>query len=178
MVSELSTESVCDKVEIMDTKPVVLKSEDSSSSPFFKPKFNFKMLGVLAVVLISVVGVGAGVYLTGNPLPFMPKAQSPQQSPFPSLSPLPIITQPITSSTGSTQLVSTETALLASPTASASAEPDIYDFNTDGAVNTVDLSFMYANWGTAKSESGIKADLNADGVVNGVDYAMLLKRFN
>lgn len=170
----------------MDGKPVVFKSEDSSGTPFFKSKLNLKFLGIFAVVLLLVTGVGAGVYLTGSPLQLRPQAETPEQTPRPSFSPLQIINnrpsassesaQPI--STGSSTPISTGSALLATPTASASAEPNIYDFNSDSKVNTLDLSFMYVNWGTPKPEAGTKADLNKDGVVNGVDYAMLLKQFN
>lgn len=162
----------------MDAKPVVLKSDESSKAPFLKFNFNPKMFAIFAVVLVLVVGVGAGVYLTGSPLQLMPKALVPEQTPRPSFSPLQIISNSPLLSSESAQPSSTGAATVAIPTASASAEPNIYDFNSDSKVNSLDLSFMYVNWGIPKPEVGSKADLNGDGTVNGVDYAMLLKQFS
>lgn len=281
----------------MDAKPVVLKSDNSSSAPFFKPKFNLKIVGLIVVVLALILGIGAGVYLIKIPLPFAPKASTQASELYFNPADLDVkpdgefetdvfidtkdlaisgvevsvkfdpnylslvsfekgqflenrATEPEISSGSATLTLlatppnakkgvgslaklkfkalketsaATEVSLdssktqVASPdsdtntisslrkafitikTASSSATPfpvqtftgsatpssgslsvDItkYDFNGDGKVNSLDLSFMYVNWGTPKSSDGGKADINGDGVVNGVDYAMLLKQFN
>lgn len=71
-------------------------------------------------------------------------------------------------------LLSTPSAKVA-PSSAKSASND--DFNGDGQVNSVDLSFMYSAWGKPGSETQKKADVNGDGVVNGMDYSLLLPKF-
>jgi hypothetical protein len=53
------------------------------------------------------------------------------------------------------------------------------DFNTDNAVNTLDLVFFLGKFGGtfAHGDPGHEADLNHDGVVNTVDLVVFLGRF-
>jgi hypothetical protein len=49
-----------------------------------------------------------------------------------------------------------------------------FDFNSDGQVNSVDLSLVYSAWGKPETDTQKKADINGDGVVNGLDYSKFL----
>lgn len=49
-----------------------------------------------------------------------------------------------------------------------------FDFNSDGQVNSVDLSLVYSAWGEPETDTQKKADINGDGVVNGLDYSKFL----
>jgi hypothetical protein len=51
------------------------------------------------------------------------------------------------------------------------------DFNGDGKINSIDLSYMYSGWGTPKTDQQKKAELNGDGIINGIDYSLFLPSF-
>ena len=52
-----------------------------------------------------------------------------------------------------------------------SAQTLIGDFNNDGAVNSLDWSYMNSKWNT----NDAAADLNDDGIVNSIDYSLLVQ---
>lgn len=164
---------------VMDIKPVVMRSDGPTSSPFSKSAFNFKTIGIVLVVILVLAGVGVGVYLTRDHLQFNPKADTPPPAggpaPINSVAPLELTPEPSANRANSQQ--SSSPAVTENPATAAAQVSEIsYDFNNDGKVNSIDLSFIYASWGTPKPGQE-KADLNKDGVVNGVDYSLFLPNF-
>lgn len=59
-------------------------------------------------------------------------------------------------------------------TQSAGNDQAEFDFNSDGQINSVDLSLVYSAWGQPETDTQKKADINGDGVVNGLDYSKFL----
>lgn len=117
--------------------------------------------------------VNFGTDATASPSPGSSLAPSPSAGTTTSTLPSPT---PVASTPGG--IISSANPS-ASPLPSPSSRVDPKkDFNGDGKVNSVDLSFMYSAWGTPKTEAHKKADLNLDGVVNGIDYSLFLPGFS
>jgi hypothetical protein len=52
--------------------------------------------------------------------------------------------------------------------------PIVGDFNSDGLVNSIDLSLMVSAWNTSNSTY----DLNHDGIVNSLDYVLMVQNWS
>jgi hypothetical protein len=169
--------------------PVIYKADKPVGNHLSLPQPNLKLTLASVVMLFLVGGVGVGVYLVGqqqqiqsrasNEIPNNLSAVVPKNvvnSATPSATPatassagsLTNITIPELDSSDSADLSSSESALMS----------DIYDFNGDQAINSLDLSIMYAGWGTPKNDPQKNSDLNGDGIINGIDYSIFLPQFS
>lgn len=180
--------------------PVIFKSENSAKANFHIKSPNLKIVLASFVMVFLVGGVGVGVYLVGQQQQIKSRASSndivpknlsaivPQnvvnQTATPSAkTPLPS-SQTNNQSTESSTLTNItipelDSSLSASINSSESATLiESYDFNNDSAANSIDMSIMYAGWGTPKNDQQKKADLNGDGIINGIDYSIFLPNFN
>lgn len=58
--------------------------------------------------------------------------------------------------------------------ASAQVEPEQLDMNSDGVINTIDLQYLYDEYGT---EGATTTDVNKDGTVNALDLSVFMDSF-
>jgi hypothetical protein len=177
--------------------PTIFKSEKPASVNLNIGAPKLKLALASFVMLFLVGGVGVGVYLVGqqqqiksrasnNDIPENLSAVVPKnivnQSATPSAKAASASAQPVSSSSGSLNnlvIPPLDASISGSFSASEAASlTEVYDFNGDETANSIDLSIMYAGWGTPKNDQQRKADLNEDGTINGIDYSMFLPYFN
>ncbi len=177
--------------------PTIFKSEKPSSVNLNIGAPKLKLALASFVMLFLVGGVGVGVYLVGqqqqiksrasnNDIPENLSAVVPKnivnQSATPSAKSASASAQPVSSSSGNLNnlvIPPLDASISGSFSASEAASlTEIYDFNDDDTANSIDLSIMYAGWGTPKNDQQKRADLNEDGTINGIDYSMFLPYFN
>jgi hypothetical protein len=178
----------------MPGNPVIFKSDAPSSVGLKVSSHTIKTMLASFVMLILVGGVGVGVYLVGQQQKVKSRASNEQSSStneipdnLSTVVPKEVVSQSATKSAEATRSSRTASGsgslnsiVIPQTDSSVSAIPDkeSYDFNGDNAANSLDLSIMYAGWGTPKNDQQRKADINKDGTVNGIDYSIFLPHFN
>lgn len=64
----------------------------------------------------------------------------------------------------------------AKPPALIKTRVNIFDFNSDGKISSIDVGLFLIEWRKGKKAS-LKMDLNKDGRVNSIDYSLLKRQF-
>jgi hypothetical protein len=175
---------------------VIFKADSPAGSSITMPKLNIKLALASFLMFFLVGGVGVGVYLVGQQQQVKSRASNDVPENISAVVPKNVVNtatasaQPASASAKPSQTTASsslanisipefDSSASAGFTSSESAElSDMYDFNDDSAANSVDLSIMYAGWGTPKNEEQKNADLNGDGIINGIDYSIFLPHFN
>lgn len=175
--------------------PVIFKSDPPKTIRLNFSSHTIKTVLAGFVMLFLVGGVGVGVYLVGQQQQV--KSRASNNDPIPenlsAIVPKNVVSQTATKSAqASSPATASAVGTLANiviPELESSAEAEengtgsaqmsgVYDFNGDNTANSIDLSIMYAGWGTPKNDQQKKADMNSDGIINGIDYSIFLPHFN
>lgn len=186
-------QSIAQEIQ-MPGNPVIFKSDPPSSVGVQVSSHTVKTVLASFVMLFLVGGVGVGVYLVGQQQQIKSRASNEQSSStneipdnLSAVVPKNVVNQSATKSAQATGSASTasgsgslESIVIPEIDSSPSAIPveESYDFNGDNAANSLDLSIMYAGWGTPENDQQNMADINKDGTINGIDYSIFLPHFN